>query len=167
MLDISTPPLSRLTIKGTLYYDWTQPLLNLQTRTLYVDGGNLTIASANGMPYLSTSRAHITLLGLPPDDGRNNIADMEQTVFDKAFAVRQGTVTLNGATQYPAFTTLNATADAGATSIMVNGLVTYMVGWGWGGRGRRNSPRAVALHITGVVCVTRLPHAMQCCRVCV
>ena len=129
MLDISTPPLSRLTIKGTLYYDWTQPLLNLQTRTLYVDGGNLTIASANGMPYLSTSRAHITLLGLPPDDGRNNIADMEQTVFDKAFAVRQGTVTLNGATQYPAFTTLNATVDAGATSILVNGAVTYMVGW--------------------------------------
>ena len=166
MLDVSPPPLSRLTIKGTLYFDWAQPALNLQARTLFVNGGNLTIASANGLPYPSTCRAQITLLGLPPDQA-NNTAGAEQPMFDKAIAVRQGSVTLNGATQYPAFTTLNATADAGATSIMVNGLVTYMVGWGWGGRGRRNSPRAVALHITGVVCVTRLPHAMQCCRVCV
>jgi hypothetical protein len=125
LLDVSPPPLNRLTIEGTLVFDHTQPVINLQARTIFVNAsGNLTAAGPNGTAYPTNSRVNITLLGLPPAV----TGAVEQPLFDKALVLRQGSVALTGAVQSPSYALLNATADVNATSIWVNGNLTWVVG---------------------------------------
>ena len=135
LLDVSPPPLGKVTIQGTLVFDYTQPTLDLRAKTVFVDlNGNLTISGPGSGPYPASARAQITLLGLPPDRNPSTAASyttaVEQPMFDKALALRQGTVTLTGAPRTPAFSVLNATVDVGATSIVVNGV---LLGWTVGG----------------------------------
>jgi hypothetical protein len=122
LLDVSPPPLGRLTVEGTLVFDHTRPYLNLQARTIFVtSGGNMTVSGPGGTPYPGNARANITLLGAV-----TGTAMAEQPVFDKALAVRHGTVALNGAARLPPFTQLNVTADVNATAIVANGM---LLGW--------------------------------------
>ena len=133
LLDVSPPPLGQVTIQGTLVFDYSQPALNLTAKAIFVDAnGNLTVSGPGGSPYPSNARAQITLLGLPPDwdpaiaAAGGYTAASERPMLDKALALRQGSVTLTGALRSPTFSVLNATAAVGATSVVVNGLLS---GW--------------------------------------
>ncbi|GLI70486.1 hypothetical protein VaNZ11_015368 [Volvox africanus] len=118
LLDVSPPALGSLTLYGTLVFDDTQPSLELQARSILVDGGGLLIGGP-GEPY--SSRATITLLGNPGDSGR-------YLYGSKALAVRNGRVQMTGSPRAPSYATLNATAGPGDTALLVNGPLNWQVG---------------------------------------
>lgn len=109
-LDTSPPPLGGLRVEGTLVFDRRD--LNLTTGWLIV-AGYLQIGTA-GEPF--EQQATITLTGDPGTDVMGMGA--------RAFAVMGGMVDLHGRTGV-AWTSLAATAPAGATSVTLQ----QPVGW--------------------------------------
>ena len=139
LLDVSPPPLGALLVLGWLVFDDTQPALELQARSILIDGGGrLSVGSAD-QPYASA--ATITLIGNPPavspddsggvsgcvDDGASGAAGGLALYGTKVIAVRQGVLEMYGTPRSPPYTTLNITANPGDGAILVNGAVDWKV----------------------------------------
>lgn len=107
VMDISPPRLYFLVIQGNLTFARTD--LNLDASFIFVMGGSLTVGTEED-PFLQ--RATITLHGSP--------VSKELPVYGaKVIACRRCTLDIHGAPllDHRTWTRLNATADAGATSL--------------------------------------------------
>ncbi len=113
LMDVSPPALGGLRVDGTLVFDRRH--LDLTTDWLIVTG-YMQVGTA-GEPF--EQRATITLTGAPGSD----TMDMGARVF----GVMGGTVDLHGSPDV-AWTSLAATAPAGATSITLQQPVTWQPG---------------------------------------
>eukprot|EP00878_Enallax_costatus_P024164 GHUV01025763.1.p1 GENE.GHUV01025763.1~~GHUV01025763.1.p1 ORF type:complete len:516 (+),score=80.92 GHUV01025763.1:1100-2647(+) len=121
MLDVSPPQLYTLLIEGSLFVDPTADFIHLQVNYILLRGGTLRAGKCLSEPH--PGKFTITLWG------DKDTARRLPTFGAKVLANLDGTIQLFGApTAVPSWTQLNATADIGATSIVVNGMVNWQAG---------------------------------------
>ncbi|KXZ47884.1 hypothetical protein GPECTOR_32g497 [Gonium pectorale] len=121
VLDMSPPLLTLLVVEGTLAFDDRATTeIELRVKYILIRGGGQLLVGSETTPY--PGRAKITLVTQPH-------VDIELPLYgSKVIAVRDGKVVLHGQHKEPTWTRLAATADVGASSILLAGRVNWRPG---------------------------------------
>ncbi|KXZ47880.1 hypothetical protein GPECTOR_32g493 [Gonium pectorale] len=121
VLDMSPPLLTLLVVEGTLAFDDRATTeIELRVKYILIRGGGQLLVGSETTPY--PGRAKITLVTQPH-------VDIELPLYgSKVIAVRDGKVVLHGQHKEPTWTRLAATADVGASTILLAGRINWRPG---------------------------------------